>query len=81
MTLEKDSKKDHHHHKMPTHHHHHHTLTTKPETGTTEASHNIIEGHMENVVTCYGNDEIRALKEELEMESKMRFVFSDSKIA
>ncbi|XP_063706630.1 uncharacterized protein LOC134835642 isoform X2 [Culicoides brevitarsis] len=71
MTLEKDSKKDHHHHKLPPHHHHHHG-TGKPETATTEASHNVIEGHHDNVVTCYGNEEIRALKEELEMESKMR---------
>lgn len=72
MTLEKD-KKEHHHHK-PLHHHHHHPLSTKPETGTTEDSHNVIEGH-ESVVTCYGNDEIRALKEELEIESKMRCVY------
>lgn len=68
MTLE-TPKKEHHHH------HHHggkgHHMQMKPETGTTEECHNVAEA-IATSNSAYACDEIKALREELEIESKMR---------
>lgn len=71
MTLE-SGKKDHVHHHKPGHHHHHHGSPPKPETGTTQDSHDVSE-HGNLSINIYANDELRALREELEMETKMRY--------
>lgn len=73
MTIDTPSmKKDsHHHHHGKSHHHHH--LPPKPETGTTEDSQKTGSGTVEAATMLnYANDDLKALREELEIETKMK---------
>lgn len=70
MTIDTPIKKDHHHHGK---HHHHHHLPPKPETGTTEDSQKTDSVVVESAtMSHYANEELKALREELELETKMK---------
>lgn len=65
-------KKEHHHHGG---HHHHGKVHThnKPESATTEDTHHVAEAIADKTLnSSYANEELKALREELEIESKMR---------
>lgn len=71
-----NSKKDHHHghhhHGKGGSHHHHHHQSSKPETGTTMDSQKTDTTMEPATMTNYANEELKALREELEIETKMK---------